>query len=436
VKPGIRSTTADFAAMMRAAHFVLDSEPKILGDTLALRLSGFDSDEDLRRTIAEMGAELASKLPGASADSLMEATRAGITVRSRFAEDRLREAIDRGVSQYVILGAGLDSSAYRFRESNCDIRVFEVDFPATQEWKRARLEEMNPGATNHVTYVPIDFERDSLFARLHEKGFDPRPPAFFSWLGVVWYLSEHAIFATLREIASSAADSEIVFEYPLLADLVGPIDRPLVEMIKQVGASRGEPVGLGFDPAELVRKVEALGFETVIDLSPDDINARYFSGRQDGLKMPGIGHLISARVGPRWRDQFELYDVSDFPVVRIDGARLPEGYAAQWVLEMEALLARGDAFAFIFLSSQENPTHADQKTQTQWLKRNKRSLAALCRGAVSIEPDGAKRLLKRAQALAITTAFGLRFSIAADRSQAEARALGFLAGVDVRDDED
>jgi methyltransferase (TIGR00027 family) len=436
MKPGTRSTTADFAATMRAAHLIIDQDPKILGDTLARGLSGFADDDSLRRTITALGDDLAAKLPGTSAETLMAATRAGITVRSRFAEDRLREAIDRGVDQYVILGAGLDSSAYRLPEQGRDLRVFEVDFPATQQWKRARLAELKPEALDQVTFVPIDFEKDSLFGKLAESGFDANRPAFFSWLGVVWYLTDRAILGTLREIAASAGGSEVVFEYPLMAELVDPGDRPLVEMVKQVGALRGEPVGSGFDPVDLVRKVEELGFETVTDVSPDDINARYFSDRADGLRMPGIGHLLSASVGQRWSDQFEHYDVSSFPIVRIDGARLPAGYSKKWVAEMEALLARGDPFAFVFLSSAEHPAHEDQKRQTQWLKRNKKPLAQLCRGAVAIEPDGAKRLLKRAQALVITTAFGLRFSVVPDRSQAEARAREFLAGLDLHDDED
>lgn len=125
---------------------------------------------------------------------------------------------------------------------------------------------------------------------------------------------------------------------------------------------------------------------------------------------------------------FKFYDVSRFPLVSIEGRRLPAGYAPQWIAEMDALVARGKPFAFVLLDSVEHPTHADQKAQTQWFKRNKKALAAVCRGAVAVEPDRAKRLLKRAQALAITAAFGLRFSIAADREEAERRARLLLAG--------
>lgn len=131
---------------------------------------------------------------------------------------------------------------------------------------------------------------------------------------------------------------------------------------------------------------------------------------------------------------FEFYDVSRFPVVTIEGSRLPPGYAPQWIAEMEALVARGEPFVFVLLDSVEQPTHADQKAQTQWFKRNKKALAAVCRGVVGVEPDRARRLLKRAQALAVSAAFGLRFSIAPDRAEAERRARRLMAGEAPADD--
>lgn len=132
---------------------------------------------------------------------------------------------------------------------------------------------------------------------------------------------------------------------------------------------------------------------------------------------------------------FKFYDVTRFPLVSIEGSRLPAGYAPQWIAEMDALVARGEPFAFVLIDSVENPAHADQKAQTQWFKRNKKALAAVCRGVVAVEPDRAKRLLKRAQALAITAAFGLSFSIAPDHAEAERRARLLLAGESPIDDE-
>lgn len=134
--------------------------------------------------------------------------------------------------------------------------------------------------------------------------------------------------------------------------------------------------------------------------------------------------------------RFIFYDVADFPIVRISGRNLPRGYGPQWVAEMEALLARDQPFAFIFLDSVEDPDHEDQKMQMIWLKRHRRKLAACCRGAVAIEPDRARRLLKRAQGLAMVAAFGLRFSVVRDRTEAEQRARSMLLGEIAPDDGD
>ena len=132
---------------------------------------------------------------------------------------------------------------------------------------------------------------------------------------------------------------------------------------------------------------------------------------------------------------FRYFDISAFPIVAIRGSDLPAGYAPQWIAEMDLLVGQPEPFAFVFLDSAENPTHEDQKAQTLWLKQNKAQLAAVCRGAVSVEPDLAKRLLKRAQALAITVAFGLRFAVASNRPEAENRARRLLAGETVDDTE-
>ncbi|MGE0801971.1 MAG: hypothetical protein AB7G13_13030 [Lautropia sp.] len=134
-------------------------------------------------------------------------------------------------------------------------------------------------------------------------------------------------------------------------------------------------------------------------------------------------------------NDFEFYDVSDFPIVSIRGSELPAGYAPQWIREMEALVANAEPFAFVFLDGAEHPAHEDQKAQMQWLKANKKALARVCRGIAAVEPDLAKRILKRAQAVAISAAFGLRMSIAPDPDEARARARRLLSGQEIRDDE-
>jgi hypothetical protein len=134
--------------------------------------------------------------------------------------------------------------------------------------------------------------------------------------------------------------------------------------------------------------------------------------------------------------EFRFYDTSDFPIVRISGRSLPNGYGPQWVAEMNALLANGKPFAVVALDSAENPDHEDQKTLVVWAKSNKRELSRLCKGLVSIEPDRATRLLKRAQGAAMTLAFGLRMKVAADRPQAEALAKRLLSGENPPEDDD
>ena len=135
-------------------------------------------------------------------------------------------------------------------------------------------------------------------------------------------------------------------------------------------------------------------------------------------------------------DDFKHYDIADFPIISIRGSLLPAGYASQWVVEMEALLANAEPFAFVFIDSVEHPEHEDQKAQMLWLKTNKKRLARVCRGIVAIEPDRARRVLRRAQAVAMSAAFGLRMSVVPDLEQARLRAQRFLAGETVVEADD
>jgi methyltransferase (TIGR00027 family) len=218
-------------------------------------------------------------------------------LRSRYAEDELSKAINRGISQYVILGAGLDSFAYRRRDLAGVLRVFEVDHPATQRWKQARLRELHVELPPHLAFIPLDFERQTVAEALRVEGYRPEKPAFFSWLGVTWCLTEETIFATLQQLASAAPGSEVVFEYPVAETLLDEEERQMLAIIKALGAVRGEPVRSLFEPARLVARVRELGFALVWDFGPEEANARYFAGRTDGLRFPHIGHLLKAQVG-------------------------------------------------------------------------------------------------------------------------------------------
>ncbi|MGH8009544.1 MAG: class I SAM-dependent methyltransferase, partial [Candidatus Binatia bacterium] len=215
MEEGRQSTTAIGAALMRAAYWLLDDDPKLLRDDLALGLGGLENEAALRTAIEMMQAKFAQRIGPDLGHSLVRYLCAYTALRSRYTEDEFRKARARGVIQYVILGAGLDSFAYCRQDPSASIRIFEVDYPATQQWKRARLRELGVDLPPNLTFVPLDFEKRTLIAGLHAEGYRPQDPTFFSWLGVVPYLTEEAIFRTLREIASAAPGSEVVCDYML-----------------------------------------------------------------------------------------------------------------------------------------------------------------------------------------------------------------------------
>jgi len=217
-----------------------------------------------------------------------------MVARSRYAEDQLARAIDRGVRQYVVLGAGLDTYAYRSRPP---IRVFELDHPATQAWKRARLEQSGIEIPHSMTFVPVDFERQGLEEQLQASGFQMHQPAFFSWLGVIMYLTPDAVTNTFRFIASRPAGSGVAFDYTLARPAMGPLMRAGQKLIAMAVARLGEPFRSAFVPADLARLLRELGFRELEDLSPADIDRRYFASRDDGLKVGNVwGHVASAWV--------------------------------------------------------------------------------------------------------------------------------------------
>jgi methyltransferase (TIGR00027 family) len=284
------------AAMMRAAHLLLDDEPKILRDDLALGLSGVETEAALRAALDGLLAEIGQRTTPAFAHSLFRYSRANVVWRSRYVEDELEKALQRGVAQHVILGAGLDSFAYRRREVVDVLRVFEVDHPATQHWKRARLHALGVEIPPNVTFVPIDFEQQTLREGLQAGGYRLEEPGVFSWLGVTPYLTEDAIFSTLRDAASLAPGTEVIFEYVMLDSLVDEENRQLAAEIKATVAARGEPALSLFEPVTLAARVKELGFAQVWDVGPEEANVRYFAGRTDGLCASLLSHLMKARV--------------------------------------------------------------------------------------------------------------------------------------------
>jgi methyltransferase (TIGR00027 family) len=273
---GEPSRTAWAAALYRAAHQVLE-HGRIFSDPLALRILGADADSVTR--------EVEQRLSGT-------AMRIFVAVRTRFAEDALAAAFERGVRQLVVLGAGLDTYAYRgtLRDR---LRIFEVDHPATQAWKRERLAEAAIPLPESLSFAPIDFERDTLAGGLAAAGFDPAQPTFFIWLGVVPYLPEEAVWATLGFIASLPNGAHVVFDYGDPPASLSPEMRADHDRRAARVAELGEPLITYFESDELRARLLSLGFSEVEDLGPPQIAARYFPNRVASIPDRG-GHILRA----------------------------------------------------------------------------------------------------------------------------------------------
>ena len=281
LQEGQPSATALKVAMRRAAHQLLD-DPRVFDDPLALKMIGEKAAAQLERELDRERSVWGGAL------------RAHMAVRSRFAEDRLKLAYEAGVRQYVVLGAGLDTFAWR--NPHADLQVFEVDHPSTQAWKRHRLQKSGVASPDSLIYAPVDFEAQTLQQGLAEAGFDPGLPAFFSWLGVVMYLTEDAAFRTLAYVANLPAGSEIVFDFPVTEGHMTPLLRRAVSRLAQRVAALGEPFRSAYDPGELVTRLRALGFSQAETLGTDALNRLYFAGRRDGLRLRGPGRLARATV--------------------------------------------------------------------------------------------------------------------------------------------
>jgi methyltransferase (TIGR00027 family) len=256
------SRTALRVALRRAAHQIYDPRPLLLDDPLAVTILGSKYAEELRKT--------ATRLHKPSSVAL----RAFLVARSRYAEDQLAAAVARGVTQYILLGAGLDTFAYRNPHTN--LQVFEVDRPATQQWKRNLLRTNAIPIPPSLRFVPVDFETQALESELMAAGFNPAAPAFFALLGVVPYLTIAAFRSTLAFIAQSRAGSGVVLDYAQPRHVLPPLEQLALDSLASRVALAGEPFQLFFTPQEIAPELSA--FHTIEDLGSSEINARYLPG--------------------------------------------------------------------------------------------------------------------------------------------------------------
>ena len=276
---GRASRTALRVAIRRAAHQVID-RPRILEDPIAVRLIGPGYDRDMERAMHHVARDF----------------RLYMSVRSRYAEDRLGGQVAVGVEQYVVLGAGLDTFAYR--NPFLQLRVFEVDYPATQQWKHELLAEAGIGIPDNVSYIPLDLEHKTLAESLLEAGFNPAEPAFFGWLGVVPYLTLNAFRATLTTIGRLPAETAVSFDYAFPPETLSAKRRQVFDTLSERVAAAGEPLQLFFTPEELEKEVHAAGFSRIEQFDTDRMNEAYFKDRADGLKLSPVrvGMLATAWV--------------------------------------------------------------------------------------------------------------------------------------------
>lgn len=277
------SRTAMMAAVVRGRHRLEDAPPWILDDPIALELVGPSWRDMAASSDARYSRELGRQL------------RAAIALRSRYAEHRLELGHFR---QYVLLGAGLDSFGWRRPDLLGPLRLFEVDHPASQAWKRERMDELGLAASEHQVFAPVDFEVESLRDGLDAAGFEWEEPTLFSWLGVVPYLTIDAVEATFRTITGCRSGSEVVFEYGLAQPFMDDLGREFVAGFSRVATYVGEPLrtGGGWSPAEAERVVERCGLRVVDHPSRYDLIGRYFSGRADGLRPWSVSQLMAAAV--------------------------------------------------------------------------------------------------------------------------------------------
>ncbi|MFC9659356.1 class I SAM-dependent methyltransferase [Nocardia sp. NPDC127606] len=262
------SRTALITAYARACHQIAD-RPQIFSDPLAARLLGVTAEE-----LADPGTLTTDHLGDVAGD---RPRRLFFAARARFAEDAVAAAVTAGVRQVVILGAGLDTFAYR---NTCpDSRIFEVDHPATQAWKRERLATAGIDCPETLTFVPVDFETQTLAAGLESAGFTRTDPAVFVWLGVVFYLTPNAAHATLEYIAAQAQPVEVVFDYLQPANTEEERAHHRVRADRLAGV--GEPVFSYFTPDDIAAQLRALGFTAIEDHSAPDLVAGYLDGSEE-----------------------------------------------------------------------------------------------------------------------------------------------------------
>ena len=284
MKTDQHSRTAEGAAAFRAYH-MRGPAPRVFEDPFAIDLLS----PGVRRQVTNPVLVWIRRLLMGALGPMAEGQ---VNLRSRFAEDALEQAMAAGVTQYVLLSAGLDSFALRRPDLAGRLQVYEVDHPDTQRFKRARLEAMGAPLPENLQFAPVDFEHEGIAEGLGRTSYDSGKRTFFSWLGTVPYLTEDAIFGTLNSVVSlSPPGSELVFDFDGPIERVKPGDQSAVQRMLRITARRGEPMLTFEEPERLLEKICALGFDRVELLDPAQQEHRYCAERSDGLRTLPNGYM-------------------------------------------------------------------------------------------------------------------------------------------------
>ncbi|MDU9000298.1 class I SAM-dependent methyltransferase [Streptomyces mirabilis] len=276
----VPDSTAVRVALWRAMHVRVDSPPHVIEDEIGLRLAAPDEGWRRRPDMDPRGTS---------------GFRAAIVARARFIEDLVAEQAGHGVAQYVVLGAGLDTFAQRRPEIAARLRVFEIDQPGTQSWKRRRLIELGYGIPDWLRLVPVDFEAGAdWWEQLSDAGFDPDRPTVVACTGVTMYLTKDATAATLRRLALLAPGSTLAMTFMLPAALVDDADRPALEATEPQARAAGTPFISFYAPQEMLALARDAGFKDVHHVSGTVLAARYFADRTDGLRPSSGEDLLLA----------------------------------------------------------------------------------------------------------------------------------------------
>lgn len=266
--------TAVRTALWRALHVRVDAKPYILEDEIGLKLidppGGWQQRPDMKFT---------------------KRLRASVLARARFIEDLIIEQIKQGVSQYVILGAGLDTFAQRRQEIASKIQIFEIDQPETLAWKQRRLTELGFGVPEYLHFVPVNFETSSWWEQLLKAGFNTNKPAVVACTGVSLYLTKEAITSTLNQIATLAPGSKLAMTFYLPMRFLDEEDKPMQEIAEKGAREAGTPMVSFFPSDEILALAHEAGFKDTKTISTKDMVQYYFADRTDHL-LPASGEVF------------------------------------------------------------------------------------------------------------------------------------------------